>query len=366
MKSIYIDTNKEEALIFKHILKYEMNFTIKESIIILSKHYRTLDIPNIKMRHDIQHKIILRLSDDEYECFLNEKNQNNFKHLKPYINNIILYYINFVKNNNQKVYKYCKSMAMEELDIQINTPKRNLDKREYIDYKYNKKEIDLFNNTILNEEDLLKIKSIQNNSLGTKNYPIVKEIYIMWKNNYTPEEIANVYGKSSRIFQLFLKKNGLSRNRFEAQAIAKTKRDYKSILTKGRKTLLDRNTLIYGSIQENYLRELLNCELALRYDGFEIIVGINNKSILLNGKEIDIPIFILKNDMICKIAVEYNGDFWHKNRNEESKYNIIEESGYKLFIISPNKNATEKQIREYINQEVESICKYIDSFFYNK
>lgn len=241
----------------------------------------------------------------------------------------------------------------------LNPPKKD----DYIDFKYENRELNVLKATTFTPEQQEVLKEIYKVWGKSKYKPIIEDLYKFWLNNYTPAEIGAVYGKNNRTFQVFFKKAGLSRDRFEAQAIAKEKRNYKEIMLKGRKTMLKNKTNILGSQQEQYLRNLLNCRLPLEFPNLEIIVGLNNKSILDDGKEIDVPVIIIANDKIIKLAIEYDGAFWHKDSNrDEEKKEYINEKGYVVFNIKCKEQATEKQIKEYIDEFCEEvIIKYINN-----
>ena len=125
--------------------------------------------------------------------------------------------------------------------------------------------------------------------------------------------------------------------------------------------MLENNTNILGSQPENYIRNLLNCTLPLHFPNVEIIVGLNNKSILDNGKEIDIPILIVNGDTILKIGVEYDGYFWHKDIERDfNKMIDITEKGYKVFsIVEDSNNMSENKLNMKFDELINEIVKYI-------
>lgn len=252
------------------------------------------------------------------------------------------------------------------INYEANKPKKigNINKLEFKDFSYKEKELNIINNTIIDKDDMDKINRLKEVTLKTKYVYVYEDIYKLFKNNYSPAEIAEVYGKTSRTLQHILKKAGLSRDRWEAQAIAKTKRDYKEIQLKGRKTMNENLTMLNGSSYEQYTRNLLSFDLALRFKELESIVGVNNKSILKSGNEIDIPIIIIGDRKMLKLAIEYDGDFWHKDNSRDiNKEKLIEDKGYKLFRIAPKPLATEKQIKDEIKIVLDNIYDYISDFF---
>lgn len=275
-----------------------------------------------------------------------------------------LYRSKKIKDGSKIHYEVTK--IFKKVDIQFKrrkvTKKYKIRNNEYEKFKYNKEESAKLNNVILSDEDNNIIDNLKMKYKDKKYEPIVQDLYILYKiYEYSPTDLGKVYGKDMRTFEMFFKENGLSRNLFEAQQIAKKKRNYKEIQLKGRQTMLKNSTNIKGSKQEQYTRELLNCILPIKFPNCEIIVGLNNKSILDNGKEIDIPIVIINKDKIFKFAIEYNGDFWHKDENRDvEKIEMVNQKGYHLFYIAPKENATNKQIKEHIENEINNnIIPYI-------
>lgn len=265
---------------------------------------------------------------------------------------------------------FCNWLRELEICRYENKPKRKFKlpkKDDYINFQYETKELDILKNTTFTSEQEQVLKKIYDTWGNSKYTPIVEDLYKFWINNYSPEEIGAIYGKSNRLFQTFFKEVGLSRNKFEAQAIASTKRNYKEIMLKGRQTMIENNTNIDGSSQEQYTRNVLNCKLPLAFPNYEVIVGLNNKSILDDGKEIDIPIIIINEDEILKIAIEYNGTFWHEDKERDGKKESeANEKGYKIFYLECKENATDKQVKEEVDRYCEEeIVKYIYSYFNN-
>lgn len=275
-------------------------------------------------------------------------------------------YIEFKKSKINNSYNVSKILIYtnEILAIKMKN-QNNYSKKEYINFKYEQKELDIINSSELFEEDIKIINELKEKYKNKKYEPIIQDLYTLYvKAQYSPSDLGVVYHKDGRTFQTFFKNNGLSRNLFEAQQIAKNKRDYKEIMNKGRETMINNQILLKGSKPEIYTRDYINCRLSLEIPNLEIIVGVNNKSILDNGKEIDIPIIIIDNNKIYKFAIEYNGNHWHENKNKDNiKLVMINQKGYHLFFIAPKQNATNKQVKEYIENEIDtSIIPYIKNF----
>ena len=221
------------------------------------------------------------------------------------------------------------------------------------------KDEEIIKNYIFTEEEsenLLRMKELLGNSKWKHK---IEEIYKLWLNNYSTSDIAKRYNVTVRSIQIHLKRIGLVRDKYEAQAIAKTKRNYKDIILKGKNTMLKNG--IGTSNKEEYLRKRLNIELQLNFPKDDVIVGLNNTTVL-EGKEIDIPIVVIRGNKVIKIAVEYDGYYWHKNK-DSNKINSLEDRGYKLFIVCSKENATNKQIDEDIETVIKEVITYIKNSF---
>lgn len=340
----FVSNQINNSLIISDVNSYDTALKSSNiSVFIDADVYNRLKDISIKNNTTIKHiySILINYIYEEKEniCFI--------------INSIIIPYAIYLYNYKKYVITFKKRKPLKDIKP---IKKNNLNKNEYVNFDYAKKEINVISHYKTTNEDENIISYLQAKYKNNKISPIVRNLYVLFKNNYSPADLANIFNKTPRTFQLFFKENGLSRNRFEAQAIAKEKRDYKQILNKGRETMIKNQTLLKGSKQEVYTRDYINCRLPLEIIGSEIVVGINNKSILDNGKEIDIPIIILSNNKIYKFAIEYNGDFWHKNdEKDDIKLEMINQKGYHLFYIAPKHNATEKQVKEYIDYQVDHV-----------
>lgn len=173
-----------------------------------------------------------------------------------------------------------------------------------------------------------------------------------YKLKLLTSEIGIYYNVTTRAVEEWLNKLDWKYTREEAQQIsAKRIKDYRIIRTKGRQTMLNKIEIGSSNIEE-YIRQKFNIELVKYIDSY--IVGLNNLSILYDGKEIDIPIIVFKDDKIFKFSVEINGDYWHKDKKEYDNdkrillnnqnfitYEILIESNYK---------------KEKIDKEINDIC----------
>lgn len=209
-------------------------------------------------------------------------------------------------------------------------------------------------NCVLTEYDNEIIKKLKENTKSKDINNVVSDIYILFeKYKYSPKEIGELYSRSARTIEIFLKNNNLQRDRFEAQKIASKKRNYKEIMNKGRNTIF--NNSCFGSNPEQHLRMELNTKLPIYFQNFEIIIGMNNKSILDDGKEVDIPIIILNGNKIIKIAIEFDGAYWHNKNKDEKKDVLLKNKDYKIFRFKQNNKTNKNDIDNFIYD----IIKYI-------
>ena len=225
------------------------------------------------------------------------------------------------------------------------------------------KDEEIIRNYIFTEEEEKKLNELKILLGESKWGHKIDEVYKLWLNGYCPEDIGRRYNVKARQMQSVLKELGLARTQKEAAILATSKHNWTEILTKGRKTLLERNR-VGSSDKEDYLRQKINIELHLKFPNLEFIVGINNRTVL-KDKEIDIPIIAIKGNKILRIAVEYNGWYWHKDKEEKDniKKKELENLGYKVFVVASKKGASPKQINKDIDNVVNDIIEYIEGAF---
>lgn len=201
------------------------------------------------------------------------------------------------------------------------------------------------------------------------------KLYIMrYKLNYTCREMANYFNLSIRTIETRLTKVGWNYNRFEGQQLAARKsRDYTKIAASQKKTALrnySQNKLL-GSKPEEYIRHYISIELTNKLPEYDVIVGVNNISIIA-PLEIDIPIILLYNDKIYKYTIEVNGNYFHNNKEKEtSKIIMTNNKGYKHYVIclETNDSNSDKRLEEkaniIINNIIDSLPKRSDFLFPN-
>lgn len=194
------------------------------------------------------------------------------------------------------------------------------------------------------------------------------EIRDFLKRKYIDEElslqdISDLIGIKPRRLSDKVRYYGLYKTSSQArkEAVKKGNIDYKTINRKGR---LTRAKNISKSNKQDMIRELLKYHLQFVLDQFkdiEIITGYNEYCVL-NTLEIDIPIIIFNQNKVFKLAIEYDGDIWHKDRDTDiKKENLLKEKNWKLIRITEehtegnNYKLLESKIKEIVNQIIEII-----------
>lgn len=189
---------------------------------------------------------------------------------------------------------------------------------------------------------------------------VFKCLYICrYKLDYTTIQISDLFGVSQRSIQKMLANMKWERSMQEAQQLAAdVSRNYHEIGQKGRKTRLLNSHI--GSKDEEFIRQYLK----VKFDAceFETIVGCNNLNIMQSGKEVDIPILIIKDDVIHRFAVEVDGTYWHEDRKDKDKdkVRLLSELGYKCFNIEID-TQSQRKIIDKTNAVYEKIIKTINN-----
>lgn len=235
--------------------------------------------------------------------------------------------------------------------------------QEYYNWTYSPQMIKTLKDTNLTESDMIKIKEADEKVNRELHYlslykPLLIPIYKMrFRLNLTCTEMANLYNVNIRTLERWLTKYGWKFTRVEAQQLAASKsRDYAAIKITRKKTALNRmmETEIFGSKIEDYARYKLNLDLTEKLKECQVIVGVNNISII--PMEIDIPIIIFSNNNLYKYAVEVNGDYNHKrkalSKREIKKSELLKESSFKLIRI---------YTKSYANKEGKIIYKELEN-----
>lgn len=187
--------------------------------------------------------------------------------------------------------------------------------------------------------------------------------YLIKKEKLTAGEIARLFNCSRMTIDKKLKQLGLNRNISEAQLNIKerNRRDADRILRTGRNTTLKRikKAAMFGSNIENVIRLELDNILPNYIDmkKYEIIVGLNSKNII-SPKEVDIPIIIISDNAIYKIAIEVNGNHVHKSDDYE-KIAVLNAKGWKYYSVWIAGGVIEKVNFKLITEQIEILCNNI-------
>lgn len=183
---------------------------------------------------------------------------------------------------------------------------------------------------------------------------------------YSKVELAELLGCSIESVERHLKLYNIKKSLSQARqdAIERGKVNYKTILSKARKTLKKSKhnsysqELIHTLIQE----ELTNILAKNNIDHLEVVVGLNEWGIL-RDKEVDIPIIIidLKNNTFSKYSLEVQGEYWHRERqsHDKNKSMRLTKNGWKHFEIETSNIFSE------VDNSVKNIAKHIIDDFLN-
>lgn len=209
---------------------------------------------------------------------------------------------------------------------------------KYKHFQYNEHVKKLLS-TDLNSKDEMELKKIYNNYESLQIHRgyeyIIKDLYIlMIKRNISTTDIANIYGVGPRTIQIWLKELGLNRTQKEAQKIAVTKRDYKSI-KKGNVM----STQLPGCSRENNVRYELNMLLEQELKKYEVIIGVT--ALGISDFETDIPIIILKSLTMSKFLIEIEKHSHRKNNRTK---------GYTILTLSNEEDALKKVVAQILKE----------------
>jgi hypothetical protein len=202
---------------------------------------------------------------------------------------------------------------------------------------------------------------------------VFEDMYKLYVNDLSCNEIGNVYGKNERTIQYIFKDLGLEREPKDAQRIAVKKRDYISIRKSYKKTMLDRliKTQLSGSTVEDLARHKISQILGKELFGkYEVIVGINT---MTSVGELDIPVIIANDINTYKFGIEVNGKFFHEGKmcKDFNKKSNLEQLGYTIFKIETKAYYREKSINNIkyyaeLEDQIIEICNCISQIVLNK
>lgn len=202
---------------------------------------------------------------------------------------------------------------------------------------------------------------------------VFEDMYKLFINDLSCNEIGNVYSKNERTIQYIFKNLGLERDLKDAQKIAAKKRDYISIRKSYKKTMLDRliKTQLSGSTVEDVVRYKISQILAKELFGeYEVIVGINT---MTSVGELDIPIIVTNAINTYKFGIEVNGKFFHEGKMSKdfNKKSNLEQLGYTIFKLETKAYYREKSINNIkyyaeLEEQIIEICNCISQIVLNK
>lgn len=253
-------------------------------------------------------------------------------------------------------------MAIKD-KIDVKNLKKMIDEIELT-----QEEIDKVNDGVFNLN--FNVKNCRNNFQNMNQvYKFYMDIYKMRYYLKLPIQTMSDYFNSNRsTMGQRLNRIGWQYEFNEAQQIAANKsRDYTQIRITGMRTRL---TSLSKSNIEDYIRNKISLDLTEKLLDYDVIVGVNNLSILAScSHEVDIPIMIIKDNNIIKFAIECNGSYWHDNfsKNDESKKVLLKSKGYEVFeilqctsmceMIKKGVSTVDEQIQEIVNM----IINIVDS-----
>jgi hypothetical protein len=187
--------------------------------------------------------------------------------------------------------------------------------------------------------------------------------YLCVIRGLTPYETAIAIGKTYTSTYQILRKLGMTMDPLTAQrqCVKNGKKNYSKISTHSREETINNmlRTGLVGSKVENVLRTLIDNKLSEVIDlkRYEFVVGINSRNII-SPREIDIPIVIIDKytNKLYKIAVEYNGEYWHQNViRDKNKKEILANAGWEYIEVDVKNNESPKSIKEKCSVVCETI-----------
>jgi transposase len=262
---------------------------------------------------------------------------------------------------------YYQGLSLTEIAIKLHI-KRVGDVSKYLTLYRRKQENELDSN-----EDKLIIKGLKGRNLSTIERMFREQLGIEYKDfleqkylkeGLSPSDISKLIGVHISTINTTLNQYELNKTISQARKdlIENGDINYDEILSKSRKT---RNKSKALSHKQDLLVTLIKYNLELLFnelDNTEIIVGYNEYCVL-GSLEIDIPIIVIKNNQIYKIALEYDGDNWHENRKTIDKQKDIqlkEKNWYLIRIEETNSESAdlwllEEKANHIVNQIINLI-----------
>lgn len=189
----------------------------------------------------------------------------------------------------------------------------------------------------------------------------LKEKYI--DEGLSLDDLADLLGMSARRLGDKVKNYGIYKTVSQSRqdAMKNGTLNYNEIHKKAR---LSRAKNFSRSSKQDMFRELIKHHaqnLLNEYRDIEIITGYNEYSIL-DTLEIDIPIIIFYKEKVIKLAIEYDGDYWHENReNDIEKDKLLKEKKWNLIRVEElgNKGNNLVLLETKAKNVINEIIKYI-------
>lgn len=213
-------------------------------------------------------------------------------------------------------------------------------------------------NVKLANEEILKIRELeQRPDVGNIKY-IVKDLFKFYKMGISTKDIAEVYGVSQRMAQIMMKKLNLNKSKSDSafavkKQISNIRQAYKNMFEK---KLSDENSTEF--MVENFIRYEIDIILSEQLPDSEIIVGIS--SLNSAGLESDIPIIIVYNNYLYKFLIQIDGKTFLDIKRSQKKFR----QGYTIFRINianilNNKYLLDKEVTKQLKDITDVIVNSV-------
>lgn len=179
----------------------------------------------------------------------------------------------------------------------------------------------------------------------------------------SPKEMAWIFGIRVNAIQRRLEQLGIGLSYDEAIENKKQRgtQDYGATMRAGKATRIKalRKSATSGSMNECYFRDELSLVIYDYFyeDYYEVVIGTNAVGII-KDKEIDIPVIVFNssNGACIKIAVEYNGEEYHKEEDIK-KLKLLKESNWIYYeVIERNNDGSHRGIK-FIKEKARETAK---------
>ena len=183
------------------------------------------------------------------------------------------------------------------------------------------------------------------------------------KEKLSPKEMAWIFGIRVNAIQRRLEQLGIGLSYDEAMENKKQRgtQDYGATMRAGKATRIKalQKSATSGSMNECYFRDELSLVIYDYFyeDYYEVVIGTNAVGII-KDKEIDIPVIVFNssNGACIKIAVEYNGEEYHKEEDIK-KLKLLKESNWIYYeVIERNNDGSHRGIK-FIKEKAREAAK---------